>query len=384
MKPLLLTRDKHIIKIVNQELNKTLRYNLKLQSMQKQDREGNWINIVTQYPFFQGYSMLDIKCEEEKFMGMIEKTKYLNPRCKSVSSFISRLNEALVYENYIKEGIETECSANIGYNGYLRKEVLKKPLEFYPKNVINFFKENKIRVTIDMEEYFIRDKSFMEKVIDCLKYCSITEEQKTQFFIDLTYRSMFEDFRTLVNEFKYDMRSLIHYLFNYLLPFENLAYTDSLNELKDYYEMANKIGRNVKKYPKYLRSMHDIITANYNAYKKEYDELLFEKLRKPELEFEGKEFCIVIPNNSKDIIKEGTDLNHCIGSYIDKILKKEKYIFFLRRTEEKENSLITLELIDNTIINAKGSYNRVVTEDERNFLEAYSKKLNIKLGVKGG
>ena len=145
--------------------------------------------------------------------------------------------------------------------------------------------------------------------------------------------------------------------------------------------MANTIGRDVKKYPKYLRSMHDIITANYNSYKKEYDELKFEKLRKPELEFEGRAFCIVIPSSSKDIIKEGTDLNHCVSSYVERILKKETYIFFLRKKEDKEKSLITLELKGNKITNAKGSYNRLPTEEEMKFLEGYSKKLKISITI---
>jgi len=158
----------------------------------------------------------------------------------------------------------------------------------------------------------------------------------------------------------------------------------SIELLHDYFQMASKIGRNVKKYPKYLRSMHDIITSNFKAYETHYNESKFKRLLKPELEFENKEFVIVNPKTTKDIISEGTSLNHCVGSYVDKILNEETYIFFLRKTEMKDLSLVTLELNGKIITQAKGSYNRVITKEERDFLEKYCKEKELKLNVNGG
>lgn len=382
MKPLIIKRDKHIIEILNQELGKKVRYNLKIKQMEKQNKGGVWIGVKMQYPFFQNYSINDIECEEEKFKKMIEKTKQLNPGCKSVSTFVSRLNDALVYENYITNGIETECSSSISYSGYRNKSILTKPIEFYTKNVIKFFKHHNIIVTCELENCFIKHKRFMEKLIDKIQHCGITDEQQKDFIVTIGWNGdTFEYFQILVERHKYDIKNLISYLFNYLFPFENINFKAGLNELKDYYEMANTIGRDVKKYPKYLRSMHDIITANYNSYKRKYDELLFKKLKRPELEIEEKEFCIVIPTTTKDIVKEGTDLNHCVSSYVDRILKRETYIFFLRKKEDKKKSLVTLEIKGKKITNAKGSYNRLPTKEETEFLKRYSKKLNIQLSI---
>ena len=50
-------------------------------------------------------------------------------------------------------------------------------------------------------------------------------------------------------------------------------------------------------------SMHDIITANFNVYKQEHDEELFTTMSKPELEFKNKKYSVVIPKESKDIIR---------------------------------------------------------------------------------
>ena len=363
---IILHRDKHIIFIYNPDLDKTLIYDLKEGCMKKESGK-DWIPIKTQYPFFSGYCMGSIECEEEKFMKLIKKTQKLNPLCHSLSSFISRMNDSLVYENYCNEGIETECYVNSSNNNYY-KRILNKPLEFYSKNAIRFFKEHKVFVNVALEKLFIEDYALMDKLICILPHCNLEKEEAKDFLEDLNSDCFF----TLVEEYKYDIKSLVEYLFNYLKPFENLEHKEAIQLLRDYYRMANAIGRNVKKYPKYLKSMHDILTSNFNAYKKEYDEILFEKLKKPELEFKDKVFCIIVPKNSKEIISEGTSLNQCVGSYVDKILREETYIFFLRKTETSEESLITLELKNNKIVQAKGSYNRPLNEEERKFLGKYS------------
>jgi hypothetical protein len=151
--------------------------------------------------------------------------------------------------------------------------------------------------------------------------------------------------------------------------------------LRDYYRMGHTIGRDIKKYPTYLRSMHDIIQVNFETYKREYDEILFEKLVKVELEYDSKDYCIVVPHSSKDIVKEGTNLNHCVGSYVDRILQGDTYIMFMRKTNEKEKSLITLELRGNKILQAKGSYNRIMNEEERKFLDKYCKLKKIEVDL---
>lgn len=376
---IILKRKKHLIYIENPESDVKLRYNLKRWCMEKKDkRDGEWKLSKQQYSFFRGFSVRDVECEEEKFKDMLQKSEHLNPFCESLSTFFNRLNEALVYENYSTFGVKAKCSVSRWDRRYRVKEVLTKPVEFYHKDIINFFKKYDIEVTPSIEKAFIRHYKAMKNIIYSLENSKIENEEKIEFFYSACYDSTII---RLIDEFNYDLPSLISYVFEYLKPFENLRLRESLEELYDYYRMAKLIGRNVKKYPKYLRSMHDIITANYNAYEKNYNEDLFYKLRKSELEHEGKKFSIVIPSTPKEIIKEGTDLNHCVGSYIDKILKGETYIFFLRLKKDKEKSLITLEIIGREIVNAKGSYNRPVNEEEKNFLETYCKIKNIKLNL---
>jgi hypothetical protein len=380
-KELIIIRDKHILNIYNSQTGDTLRYDLIAKKMYKfYKRENQWRPVINQYAFFRAFSIQDITCEEKQFMDLILVVKTLNPKCRSISSFISRLEEALAYENYAREGLKAECYVPTHrYSG--SRAVLTKPLEFYHKKIIAFFKKYEIEVTKQIEEEFVRDYKFMEDTINTLEQIEMENSDKADCLQTIVNET--ENLKVLINEFKYETKSLIRYFCEYLQPFENLKFDgDSIELLVDYYRMANMIGREVKKYPKYLKSMHDIILANYTSFKKEYDELLFERLRKIDLEFEGKEYCIITPKCSKELIAEGTSNNNCVASYIPRILRGETYLFFMRLTKEKERSLITLEYRNGEIIQAKGSYNRLLNESERKFLESYckNKQINLKIG----
>ena len=98
-----------------------------------------------------------------------------------------------------------------------------------------------------------------------------------------------------------------------------------------------------------------------------------------ELEFEDKKYCVLVPQESKDVISEGISNCNCVASYMDKILNGQCYLFFIRLIERKEESLLTLELREDKLVQCKGQYNRPATEEERQFLEKYCKLKDIKL-----
>ena len=54
---LVVTRKKHLIYIVRAKDGKKIRYNLKEKSLQRQDKNGEWYCVETQYNFFYGYSI---------------------------------------------------------------------------------------------------------------------------------------------------------------------------------------------------------------------------------------------------------------------------------------------------------------------------------------
>ena len=388
-------KERPILKVIRDKANIyfhkgdvcLVRYNLKQQTMQKKReykyKEDVWYNVESQYNYFSGYRMDDLVIEEEKFAKLIKQSAEANNSCSSLSSFISRMVNALVYENYINEGINYNVSYRRvgGYWSYGRRKYnhFKHPLEDYDKHIIKFFKQTGYEVTKRFEDMYFSNPELWKNVILIINSLDISNQKKFDTIYNIMERRT--DFYTLINEYKYDVKALLNYLLNYLQPFENLRYQEGIRILNDYYRMASLIGRNVKKYPKYLKSMHDIIQANYNSYEREYDELAFIKLMNPKLEHIGQQFIVINPHNSKDIIAEGTNLNHCVSSYVDNIIERKTYIFFLRDKKFPEESLITLELIGDRITQAKGSYNRAPNKEEKAFLQSYCKTKKLELGV---
>ena len=384
---LIISRDKHLIYITNSENGSELRYNLKEKSMQKHYKRvykfranlDKWQNVATQYEFFRNFRINDMIVADKndaKFIKLLEESKRLNKYCSSLSTFFSRMNEALAYESFIDAGILYEKD----YCSYGQRTIKKHEhsLNEYNKLVIKFLKDTQMSLTFRFERNYFQNITFCNTIFNKMQTFDLDDQQKIKFIkyiMDSAYT--IDIFKEIVETHKYDMKALVEYFYNYLEPFENLSINNGLDTLKDYYTMGVAIGRQIKKYPKYLKSMHDIINANHNAYKKEYDEMLFEQKQKAFLEFVGKKYSVVIPRKAKDVIIEGTNLNHCVSSYVDKILQDKTYILFLRLTESPDRSLVTLEFKDNTIVQARGSCNRDMFADEKKFLEEYCEKLKL-------
>lgn len=384
-----LTRDREYLYFDIPEKTSSVRFNLSTKVMESNsNRNKLWIEKDQCYSFFKGHSIDSIVVSNEKdikFLEMVKKVKRLYRNCSSLSTFIIRLSEILAFESYDNEGIKYECGTNWSGKPY----IIHEPLSIYDKHVIKLFKKaknerygNEINfvVSIDFENQYKNHKTIIDKTANIICSNMFLSEQQIYDFLNMVEKNP-SSFIILVNEYKYDIKALLDYLFNYLEPFENVKIRDALTELSDYYRMGKDVGRELKKYPKYLKSMHGIIMANYNAYKQEYDEALFEKKKRNELFYEDKEYSIILPSSSKDIISEGTSLNHCVSSYVDKILKGDTYIIFLRKTENKEQSLVTLEIHDKKIVQARGSYNRALEECETKFLIKYAEEKKLEITI---
>lgn len=371
----MIRQQKHLLYIIKRETKEFIRYNLKTNTMEKRYRgKGKWNPVSYQYGFFKGLRVSDIEAED-KFIKLIEYVQSWNSNCSSLSTFFDRLSAAMIYEGYITEDVKFSVSRSWRTE---RIEHLTKPVHKYDKHTRQLLKECRYTVTPDFEQkFFGDDQEFFRKVLDSIRILDCNSARKRElvnFTTDSNYRM-----KSLIQTHRYDTKSLMKFVVEYLKPFENLDVREGMQLLDDYYTMASEVGRKVKRYPKYLKSMHDIIRANFDSYKREYDEEQFAKLQIPDWEFKDKDFCIVTPKSSKDIVSEGVDLNHCVSSYVDRILEGRTLIIFLREAKQPEDSLITLEVQENQLVQARGSYNRKLTPPEKEFLKKFCDKKKIEL-----
>lgn len=146
---------------------------------------------------------------------------------------------------------------------------------------------------------------------------------------------------------------------------------DFVSELRDYLRMCKQDDIKPTLYSSYLKQTHDITSRNHNVKVEKENEEVFKSRYKDFKEYKGKFYSVVAPKDSNDLKKEGDKLNHCVASYIKRVIDGECLIYFLRK--DKEESLITFEVRHNTIVQVKGLHNRKPTENEQQALKEFAK-----------
>ena len=154
-------------------------------------------------------------------------------------------------------------------------------------------------------------------------------------------------------------------------------------ELRDYLDMCISMDIKPTLYSSYLKQTHDITSRNYEVKLTEEQAEMFEKAYKDFNSFttEDKTYSIIRPKNADDIKHEGSELNHCCSSYIGKVLRRNCLIIFLRRTDKLDKPLVTIELSNKAIIQARGNSNRSITEEEYIAICEYAKANKFRVNV---
>ena len=109
------------------------------------------------------------------------------------------------------------------------------------------------------------------------------------------------------------------------------------------------------RYPHDFKKWHDIRIDEYHSKKAEKDEIerkaLYESFsnvadKYSSLEKEGRDmYVVVIAKSPADLVREGELLHHCVGrmGYDQKFVREESLIFFIRKKEDINKPLVTLE-----------------------------------------
>lgn len=109
-----------------------------------------------------------------------------------------------------------------------------------------------------------------------------------------------------------------------------------------------------------LGRLHDTFVAMYNEQQRNWIERYAEQNRKEReqraklnkvkiefrktLEFEDKEYLIRLPVDKNEIVKEGLELHHCVGSYAERHETGDTTIMFLRKKSEPDKPFYTIEV----------------------------------------
>lgn len=157
---------------------------------------------------------------------------------------------------------------------------------------------------------------------------------------------------------------------------------------QDYWQMFKKLHSReprtpLEKYPKNIKTAHDNIEKQIKYKEKEHLRAAFEKRYKElsKFAFEHGDFLIRPVKNERELIDEGRDLGHCVGSYAESHAKGLRSLFFIRRVDDPQTSYYTLEFNVNsgTVVQNRGKRNcertPEIQEFENLFVEHAKKSL---------
>lgn len=188
-------------------------------------------------------------------------------------------------------------------------------------------------------------------------------------------------FGTEWNQYKnfanyYKFSDFSHYIITEIV---NQGYTSLGNITKvlgDYFSMCEHMEIKPVLYSSYIKQTHDIASRNYEIKLTEEQEAMLKERYGDFKTYIGNDYVVVAPNDSYDIKEEGNVLNHCVASYIKRIIDGISLIYFLRSKDDIESRLVTVEVRDGIVTEARGAHNRKITPNERKALEKFCKKMD--------
>lgn len=170
---------------------------------------------------------------------------------------------------------------------------------------------------------------------------------------------------------------------------QNGATKNVLSDWRDYIYNCNLLGYDLNNefvlFPRHFKKAHDDTTKRVLDKKNEYQDQEYKKVRVDTVEkylYETKSFAVVVPERTSDIIMEGQKLHHCVGTYVDRVVKKETVILFIRRTEEMEEPFYTMEVRKDEIIQVRGKNNCTTTPQVKQFVDIFRKNILEKDRIK--
>lgn len=168
-------------------------------------------------------------------------------------------------------------------------------------------------------------------------------------------------------------------------PYQSRGYyrmEDVLTDYRDYLCMSEGLELDLKNsfvlFPADLKKAHDKVNDLSDkeqalAYDRQIQKQ-FEEMNR-QYHFVKYGFAVLLPRTAKEILEEGQNLHHCVGSYIKDVVKRECTILFVRKVGEQEKSLCTIEICNGKMVQARCYGNQPPTSAIQRFLARWEKEI---------
>ena len=314
-----------------------------------------------------------------KFLRFVKRHgSYYGYEISNIGTILSRVPSFSNFEQIFSAGFEDVVDNDFKYNiNEIPKGLIKlckthgitlsnRFLEFYKQNpdaYILAYNLEYISLT-DEDIYYILNSCDSKPIINNGRYCGYEN---------------FSRYIVLLNEYGYTAKALLNYL-DYCKTFEAIDSIDFLfKELLDYALMMKRISPKFDKYPRHFLTTHRIAIRNYNRLKEQFIEEDFKKRINKNMEKTFDEYTFIYPSCTQDIKDEAVSQNNCVASYIRRVINGDCHILFLRKKDNPDKSLVTIEVRNDKIVQARQRFNDPVTDEQQIVIDKWNKWWNNKI-----
>lgn len=301
----------------------------------------------------------------------------------NIGTVLDRVPRFSKYEQIFSAGIEDIVGSGFNYS-----------INDIPKALIKLCKAHNIKLSNQFLENYKENPDTYQLAYN-LQYVSLNDTDIYQILsrttqVRIQYGEGYWQYNyvnvsvlnKLINEFGYTAKPLFTYL-DYCKTYEaieDMYYL--LTEIYDYASMMSKISPKFDKYPRHFLTTHKIAVRNYNRLKEEFDEIEFKKHIKKDMEKSFGRYRFIYPESTQEIKDEAVSQNNCVASYIKNVLAGSCDILFLRTKENPDKSLVTIEVRQGKIVQAKQRFNDPVDAEQQEAIDKWNKWYLNKLANK--
>ena len=151
---------------------------------------------------------------------------------------------------------------------------------------------------------------------------------------------------------------------------------------RDYLSMCREAGYDMNKrsvlFPENCRAAHDEVQQHCRWLHTQKMRVNFAQAYlavNKKICYRRKGLQIVCPSTPEDLVQEGKNLHHCVGSYAERVAKGQCLILFLRHTDEPEKPFYTIEVRGDQIQQVHGDHNSNPTPEVEQFIAQWKKRV---------
>lgn len=289
---------------------------------------------------------------------------------------IYRYSKIWELDNFLKEQNYFRISQFIYYPLYYPQfeYLMKHKLYDLVLNAYRWFQSGK-----NFKEVFGIDKKYLPVMVEnnitynefrILQIYPTTDIEIIRFFSSYCYL-----IEMLSQKIKVDLIKLKDYLL------ENGLSHHYICDYVDYIDMAKKLqlDLNDKKvlYPKNFIETHDELFTRVEVMK---DPLINEKIKSLSCvlafnRYEDDDYVIYPASSIEELIDESSQQHNCVRGYCERVADNDSQIYFMRKKTDLNKSLVTIEVHDREIVQARVKYNELPSEELNYILHKWEKNL---------